>query len=111
MRYHLPMQTGHVLRKARRRSGLSQRGLAARTGIAQPTIARIERGQDDPRVGTLTRLLLACDETMEVLPRAGSGIDRTEIRVLLALSPVQRLASLVEEAPALDRLSQARRID
>jgi len=83
--------------------------LAARTGVAQPTIARIERGQDDPRLGTLERLLLACDETIEVLPRAGSGVDRTEIRVLLALTPAERVASLVDEARAMDRLSRARR--
>jgi transcriptional regulator with XRE-family HTH domain len=105
------MQAGRSLRNARRRSGLSQRALAARSGVAQPTIARIERGHDDPRIGTLERLLLACDHTIEVLPRAGSGIDRTEIRVLLALSPAQRLASLVDEAPVMDRLSLSRRID
>jgi transcriptional regulator with XRE-family HTH domain len=105
------MQAGHSLRSARRRAGLSQRALAARTGVAQPTIARIERGHDDPRIGTLERLLCACDETIEVLPRAGSGIDRTEIRVLLALSPAQRMASLVDEAPVMERISQSRRID
>jgi len=77
--------------------------------VAQPTIARIERGQDDPRLGTLKRLLLACDETIEVLPRTGAGIDRTEIRVLLGLSPAARVASLVEEAATMDRLSRARR--
>ncbi|GAC1604612.1 MAG: hypothetical protein NVS3B21_33950 [Acidimicrobiales bacterium] len=103
------MQAGHALRKARRRSGLSQRALAARTGIAQPTIARIERGQEDPRMSTLERLFLACDETIEVLRRAGSGIDRTEIRVLRALSPAQRIASLVDEASALDRFARSRR--
>jgi len=105
------MQAGRSLRNARRRAGLSQRALAARTGVAQPTIARIERGHDDPRICTLERLLHACDETIEVIARAGSGIDRTEIRVLLALSPAQRMASLVDEAPAMDRLRQARRID
>jgi transcriptional regulator with XRE-family HTH domain len=105
------MQAGRALRKARRRAGLSQRALAARTGVAQPTIVRIERGQDDPRIGTLERLLLACNETIEVLPRAGNGIDRTEIRVLLKLSPADRMASLVEEAPAIERLGRSRRID
>jgi predicted transcriptional regulator len=85
--------------------------LAARTGIAQPTIARIERGHDDPRVGTLDRLLHACEETIEVVPRAGAGIDRTEIRELLALTPAERVAALVDEARTLDRLIHARRMD
>lgn len=105
------MQPGRELCNARRRAGLSQRALAARTGVAQPTIARIERGQDDPRVGTLDRLLRACDETLATVPPAGSGIDRTEIRVLLALTPAQRVASVVDEARVLDRLTHARRID
>jgi predicted transcriptional regulator len=105
------MQPGRELRNARRRAGLSQRALATRTGVAQPTIARIERGQDDPRVGTLDRLLRACDETLTTVPLAGSGIDRTQIRVLLALTPGQRVASVVDEARMLDRLSHARRID
>lgn len=104
------MKPGPALRKARRRSGLSQRALAARTGVAQPTIARIERGHDDPRVGTLERLLFACDETIEAVPRGGSGIDRTGIRELLALTPAQRIASLAQEAPTFDRLSRARRV-
>ena len=89
---------------------MSQRALAALTGVAQPTIARLERGHGDPRIGTLDRLLVACEETLEAVPRAGSGIDRTEIRVLLTLTPAQRIASLVEEAATLDRLSRARRM-
>ena len=64
-----------------------QRGLSALTGVAQPTIARIERGTDNPRIGTVERLFAACGETIEALPRTGVGIDRSEIRALLALSP------------------------
>src|SRR5579864_5674600 len=67
------VQPGPALRRARRRAGLTQRGLAARTGVAQPTIARIERGLDDPRVRTLSRLLQACGETLEVSPTLGVG--------------------------------------
>ena len=104
------MRAGPSLRRARRRAGFSQRALATRTGIAQPTIARIERGQDDPRLGTLSRLLRACHESIEAVPVIGSDIDRTEIRVLLELTPAQRLASLVDEAPTLDRLTNAKRI-
>ena len=100
---------GSALRKARRRAGLSQRELAAQTGVAQPTIARIERNHDDPRLRTLERLLRACGETLEVLPRAGVGVDRTEIRELLALTPGQRLGTIADEAAFQERLSRARR--
>ena len=104
------MNVGHTLRNARRRAGLSQRALAARTGISQPTIARIEKGQDNPRVRTLERLLQDCGETIEAVPRSGEGIDRTEIRALLTLTPAERAATLADEAWTLDRLARARKV-
>ena len=39
---------GRMVRDARRRAGLTQRQLAAKAGIPQETIARIERGRADP---------------------------------------------------------------
>lgn len=83
---------GRMLRDARARAGLTQRQLAAKAGIPQETIARIERGRSDPRVTTLDRLLEACEFGLEVLPRLGIGIDRTQIQALLRLSPSERLA-------------------
>ncbi|MHB8467653.1 MAG: helix-turn-helix transcriptional regulator [Acidimicrobiales bacterium] len=104
------MDTGRALRNARRRAGLSQRALAMATGVAQPTIARIETGHDNPRIGTVERLLTACGETIEALPRAGVGIDRTEIRRLLSMTPAQRAETMVDETRSLGRLRAARRI-
>lgn len=95
---------GAMLRKARIRAHLSQRTLAARTRIAQPTIARIERGLIDPRVGTLARLLEACGESLEARRALGTGVDRTGIRELLRLTAAERLAGLVDEAAATERL-------
>jgi uncharacterized protein len=46
-----------VVRQARRRRRLTQRELAARTGVAQTTIARIETGRHQPTIETLNRLL------------------------------------------------------
>ncbi|MBK8464113.1 MAG: XRE family transcriptional regulator [Nigerium sp.] len=40
-----PADFGHWLRVRRKAAGLSQRGLAARTGVPQPTIAAIESGR------------------------------------------------------------------
>ena len=85
-----------MVRYARRRSGLTQRGLAAKSGIPQETIARIERNRADPRVKTLDRLLEACDLGLEVMPRLGLGIDRTQIRALLNLTPSRRLELAIE---------------
>jgi hypothetical protein len=63
-----------------------------------------------PRVDTLERLLLCCGDTLEVLPRAGEGIDGSGIRLLLAMTPAERAAGLVAEAHALDRIENARRL-
>lgn len=85
------MNIGEVVRQARRRAGLSQRALAERTGLPQSTVARIESGFVDPRTTTVVRLLAACGEELEVVPRLGIGIDRTIIRPLLDLTPQERL--------------------
>ena len=107
------MEAAELLRRARRRAGLSQRALAASTGVAQPTIARIEAGRADPRVATLARLLQACGETLGVTvvaPPSGQGVDRSMMRELLALTPRERLQTLVDEAAVHEQLLRARRI-
>ena len=83
--------SGRMVREARRRAGLTQRQLAAKAGIPQETIARVERGRVDPRVTTLDRLLEGCGYGLESMPRLGIGIDRTQIEALLRLSPSERL--------------------
>jgi transcriptional regulator with XRE-family HTH domain len=51
---------GRALRALRRRADLSQRQLAERSGVPQPTLARIESGRAlDPRFRTVERLVRA----------------------------------------------------
>jgi transcriptional regulator with XRE-family HTH domain len=88
---------GRMVRYARRRAGLTQRALSAKAGIPQETIARIERGRVDPRVGTLDRLLEACEFGLEAMPRLGIGIDRPQIQERLDLSPSARIARAMRE--------------
>jgi transcriptional regulator with XRE-family HTH domain len=95
------MDVGLSLRRARRLAGMSQRALAAATGVAQPTIARIERGSEEPRVATLSRLLAACGHRLEMHASGGDGIDRTAIRELLALTPTERAAIATAEGRAI----------
>jgi predicted nucleotidyltransferase len=52
------------LRTARTRCGLSQRDLAARSGVAQPTIAAIESRRRTPSAATRTAL----DDALKVRP-------------------------------------------
>ncbi|MGH2356497.1 MAG: helix-turn-helix domain-containing protein [Candidatus Limnocylindria bacterium] len=87
------MKAARILRQARRRAGLTQRELAQATGVAQPAIARVERGVGSPRLSTLERLLAGTGHTLEVWPELGAGVDRTLIREHLALNPEERVAA------------------
>ena len=98
-----------MLREARRHAALTQRELARRTGVAQPTIARIEGGVAEPRFDTLERLLAACGQTLASTARPGSGIDRSQLRELLRLSPRQRIDLLRDDVAGLRRLEAAAR--
>ncbi|HEY6057898.1 MAG TPA: helix-turn-helix domain-containing protein [Candidatus Limnocylindrales bacterium] len=96
-----------MLRHARRRARLTQRQLAAKAGIPQETIARIEASRVDPRVTTLDHLLEACGFGLEHMPRLGIGVDRTQIRELLRLTPSGRLSLAVDDDPTFDRLRRS----
>lgn len=58
--------TGELLRRARKRSGLTQLELAQRAGTSQPTLARYESGTLVPRLETLERLVAATGHTLEL---------------------------------------------
>jgi len=109
MCYHRFMDAAGVLREARRRAGLSQRALAERVRVPQATVGRIESGAVVPRVDTLDRLLAGCGRTLASVPAPGSGVDRTQIRELLALSPGDRLRLAAREARNLERLLSSAR--
>ncbi len=47
---------GRGVRNARRRAGLTQQQLAARTGLDRATISLIENGHEQPRADTMFRL-------------------------------------------------------
>jgi transcriptional regulator with XRE-family HTH domain len=79
-----------MLREARRAASLSQRELARLAGVPQPAISRIEREHGSTRVATLDRLLRECGKELDLVERAGLGVDRTLIRERLRLSPTER---------------------
>lgn len=95
------------LSEARRRAGFTQRTLAARSGIPQPTIAAIEAGRRQPRYDTLERLLRACGFDLELAPRKGVGVDRSLIVEMLRLSPVERIRLAGREINALAPFDRA----
>jgi transcriptional regulator with XRE-family HTH domain len=102
---------GRMVREARHRARLTQRQLAAKAGIPQETIARIERGRTDPRVTTLDRLLSACEFGLEVVPRLGIGIDRTQIAERLSVPMERRLQiAMADDAHNVSLRRSLRRI-
>ena len=46
----MTMHLGDRVVRARERAGLSQRSLAERAGITQPTLSRIENGAREPKM-------------------------------------------------------------
>jgi transcriptional regulator with XRE-family HTH domain len=98
------MSAARLLAHARRRAGLSQRGLARVAGVPHSTVARIELGVLSPRADTLERLLRAAGHTLATEPTVGIGVDRSQIRELLALTPGQRARLAVDDAQALAAL-------
>jgi DNA-binding XRE family transcriptional regulator len=51
--------------------GLSQAELARRCGVSQPAIARLERGEHEPRLATLRRIAHALDADLVLAIHAG----------------------------------------
>jgi transcriptional regulator with XRE-family HTH domain len=91
------MQARSILLEARRGARLSQRELARRSGVPQAAISRIEHGLVSPRIETIDRLLRACGKDLDLVERAGTGLDRTLIRERLRLSTAQRARLAVRE--------------
>lgn len=107
------MDAAQVLRDARRAARLTQRALAARTSIPQPTIARIESGAQVPRVDTLDRLLTACGHdlrAMRVRDEDGNGVDRAQLRALLRRTPAERARAGATSGRMLLRAATARQV-
>jgi transcriptional regulator with XRE-family HTH domain len=101
------VNVGHLVRSAREAAGLSQAELAARIGTTQPVVSRWERGHDEPRLSTLARIARACDLRLDVR-LAVDSVDRAQIRQQLALSPEQRIASVVNVSRTLAELRPVR---
>jgi len=68
-------ELGHRIQILRKRSGLSLRQLAARSGVAAGMISYVERGQSSPSLATLQKILsaLGTDLGSFFVSSAGSG--------------------------------------
>ena len=89
------MTGGQLVREARHRAGLTQRQLAARAGVSQPTIARIEGGEVSPSLERIVELVRAAgfDLDVRVVPLDEDALALAEQN--LSRTPEERLDALV----------------
>lgn len=76
-----PKQMGHIIRSHRKALHLSQSELAARTGVRQELISRIEGGHDGAKLATICELLAALGLEISVGPRTKSS--SADIRAII----------------------------
>ena len=57
-----------ALVEARQEKGISQRDLEALSGVKQPQIARMERGDANPQLDTMLKVLAAIGKTLAIVP-------------------------------------------
>lgn len=54
--------------KARQEKGISQKKLEELSGVKQPIIARMEKGQTNPQLDTIIKVLAPLGKTLAVVP-------------------------------------------
>jgi transcriptional regulator with XRE-family HTH domain len=80
-----------LVREARRRSGLTQRRLAALTGTTQSAIARIESGATEPSFERVAELVRACGLQLVSHLAPADDADWSVASANLRLSPEARV--------------------
>jgi transcriptional regulator with XRE-family HTH domain len=68
------------LKEARKRKGLSQRELSAKSGVPQSHISKIESGGVDLRVSSLIALARVLDLELELVPRKSIAAVKSIVR-------------------------------
>ena len=59
------------LTRARKERGISQKRLEELSGVRQPVIARMERGNTSPQIDTVLKVLAPLGKTLAVVPMEG----------------------------------------
>lgn len=54
--------------KARQEKGISQKRLEELSGVKQPIIARMEKGNTSPQIDTLLKVLVPLGKTLAIVP-------------------------------------------
>ena len=68
-----PNQIGNLIRRARKKSALSQKALGDKVGLRQETISLIENGNPAAKIETLLAVLSALDLEFQIAHRSNSA--------------------------------------
>jgi transcriptional regulator with XRE-family HTH domain len=101
------MISGHLIREARLRAGLSQSQLGGRLGKHPTVISRWERGATTPSLETLREVVRACglELTFGLANADEHGHDAALIERSLRLTPAERLREGVAAHRAIERMA------
>ena len=72
-----PRQIGTLVRRARKKKGISQTELADKVGTRQATVLMIETGNSAVKLATLLAVLAALDLELRIAPRS-QGVAEVE---------------------------------
>lgn len=99
------MLSADLIYMARRRAALTQAELGRRLGLPQSQISRWERGQVEPSLETVQRLVRACG--LELTLRLANGDDSydRDIEQYLDLTPAERLQHALNRAAFVRELA------
>lgn len=69
-----PKQIGNLIRRARKRLGLSQGALGVKAGLRQETISLLETGNETAKLETILKVLSALDLEFRIAPRSKGNL-------------------------------------
>jgi transcriptional regulator with XRE-family HTH domain len=104
--------TGTLIRAVRNEAGMTQADLAARAGMSQSAVARLERRGANPTIATLDNVIRATGHRLILAAEpVGASYDEAQLRERLAMTPAQRLATFSASSRNLGELRRrARRV-
>lgn len=104
------MTPGELIKSTRERHRLSQTRLARRAGTQQSAISRIEADEISPTIGTLSLLMHAMGERLEISPAPlERDYDPLHRKAAATRSPAERLALGISWNRMAGRLRRAGR--
>jgi len=82
---------------------MTQAELAARAGLTQSAVARLERGGSNPTVATLDNVIAATGQRLILAAEpARASFDERQLVERLAMTPAERLANFTASSRNLD---------